>query len=66
MDGGEEVTRGLVVAHGDGTKLLEFGDKKFSNEVTRHIDVVVVVAKAVGGLPWAESPRFCRPQRAAR
>jgi hypothetical protein len=44
MDGGEEVTRGLVVTRGDGTKLLEFG-KEILNEVTRHIEVAVVVAE---------------------
>ena len=27
MDGGEEVARGLVVAGGDGTELLEFGEE---------------------------------------
>ena len=44
MDGGEEVARGLVVAGGDGTKLLEFGEEVL-DEVTRLVDVLVVVAR---------------------
>ena len=44
MDGGEEVARGLVVAGGDGTELLEFGEEVL-DEVTRLVDVLVVVAR---------------------
>ena len=44
VDGGEEVARGLVVAGGDGTKLLEFGEEVL-DEVTRLVDVLVVVAR---------------------
>ena len=43
MDGGEEVAGGLVVARGHGTELLEFG-KEILDEVTRLVDVLVVVA----------------------
>src|ERR1035437_239318 len=43
MDGGEEVARSLVVAGCDGPELLEFG-KEVLNEVTRLVDIPVVVA----------------------
>ena len=65
MDGGEEVAGGLVIAGGDGTELLEFGEEVL-DQVARLIEVSVIVARAVSGWPWAGSPRFCRPQPAAR
>ena len=43
VNGGEEVARGLVVARGDGTELLE-SSKEVLNEVTRHVEVAVVIA----------------------
>jgi hypothetical protein len=47
MDGGEEVTRGFVVAGRDGPILLEFGEEVL-DQVTRFINMPIEVA---GRLP---------------
>src|SRR5271169_1066185 len=43
MDGGEEVAPGLVVAGGNGAKLLEFGEEVL-DQMSRHVEVSVVIA----------------------
>jgi len=50
VDGGEEVARGLVVPRGDGAELFEFGEE-ILNEVTRLVDIAIVVAEQAAVRP---------------
>ena len=43
MDGGEEVPRGLLIAGGDGTKLLDLGEEVL-DQMARRIKLAVIAA----------------------
>jgi len=52
VDGGEEVSRGFVVAGGDGAKEFELGEEVF-DQVTSFVKVFVVFALELAvGLGW--------------
>ena len=43
MEGGEEISRGFVVARGDGTELFEFAEEVL-DEVARLVEVAIKIA----------------------
>jgi hypothetical protein len=43
MDGCQEISRGFVIAGGDGAELLEFGEE-ILDEVTRFVKLLVILA----------------------
>ena len=62
MDGSQEVPSGLLVAGGDGTKLLDLGEEVL-NQMARRIKLSVILARRGPVGSWWNNRRLARSRQ---